>query len=636
MAHTVLLCGLGQVGWRVLDSLKSAGASITVIDLKAKADDPRLRGLNFLQGDCRQSELLERAGAASATGVLIVTSDDLLNVATAMLVRRLNPNARIVVRMFNQNLIPRLGAALRNTVALSVSALTAPLMALTAISGEALAAFNVGDAPQQISEVVIDADSQLKGERLADVVARFKVLVVAQEMPADARLSTADRFVVCGNPQAVGELLAAASGTFASTVQWAGKLRRLARTARRTLGEIDFSMKLATAVLFSVLLISSLIFRFGTDAGWGDAVYNTVSIVATGADLHGEGQHEWVKIFLSALKLLGAALIAGFTAIFTNYLLKAKLGGAFEMRRIPDAGHVVVCGLGNIGFRCVERLLKLHCQVVVIDQKADNPFVATVRRMGAAVLLGDATVQEVLKQAGAIKARAVIAATSSELANLEIALLVRELNPAQRVVVRLADPDFAQAMREAAELKYAMATPALAAPAFAAALLGDRVQSILTVGQKTMAICEVVIQAGDADLVDHPLQELVIDYRFLPLGITGQKTFAENGIPKSYRMKAGDHLTVAAELGDLERLVRRAVPEKGYAVMIEDFPLTASDALMPILRTTRNITVDEAKALLATKGFAIGEGLSRGQAEELLARVTREKTRATIRQPRSY
>ena len=41
-----------------------------------------------------------------------------------------------------------------------------------------------------------------------------------------------------------------------------------------------------------------------------------------------------------------------------------------------------------------------------------------------------------------------IAATDSELANLEIALLAREGNPRQRVVVRLSDPQFAQAVRE--------------------------------------------------------------------------------------------------------------------------------------------------------------------------------------------
>jgi len=635
MTRTVLLCGLGQVGWRVLDSLKAAGATISVIDLKAEVGDPRLKGVDFHRGDCKQLDLHQRTGAATATGILIVTSDDLLNVSTAMLVRRMNPDARIVVRMFNQTLIPRLGAALRNTVALSVSALTAPLMALTAVSGEALAAFAIGEAPQQIAEVTVDADSSLKGERLADVAGRFRVLVISQEIPADRRLAAGDRFVVCGDPKAVGELLASASGTFASTVQWAGKLRRFARTARRTLGEIDLAMKVATGALFAVLLASSLVFRFGTASGWGDSLYSTVSVVATGSDLRGDGQGEEIKIFISVLKLLGAALIAAFTAIFTNYLLKAKLGGAFEMRRIPDAGHVVVCGLGNIGFRCVEHLLKLDCQVVVIDRNADNPFVATVRRMGAAVLVGDATVQEVLKQAGAIRARAIIAATSSELANLEIALLVRELNADQRVVVRLADPDFAEAMRDAAELKYAMSTPALAAPAFAAALLGDRVQSILTVGGKTMAICEVVVQTGDYDLVDHPLQELTVDFRFLPVGIAGQPAFAENGVPKNYRLKPGDQLMVIAELPDLERLVRRAAPEKIYSVIVDDFPLTAREVLTPILRASRNCTAEEAATLSAAKPFVIGEGLSRGQAEELHARVTREKARARIDQPHS-
>ena len=77
-----------------------------------------------------------------------------MNVSTALLVRRLNPDCRVVVRMFNQNLIPRLGSAVRNTTALSVSALTAPLLALTALTGDALGAFKLDGGPQQIAEVV--------------------------------------------------------------------------------------------------------------------------------------------------------------------------------------------------------------------------------------------------------------------------------------------------------------------------------------------------------------------------------------------------------------------------------------------------------------------------------------------------
>ena len=84
------------------------------------------------------------------------------------------------------------------------------------------------------------------------------------------------------------------------------------------------------------------------------------------------------------LKIAGAALLAGFTAIFTNYLIRARLGGALEVRRIPDGGHVVVCGLGNVGFRCVEELVRMGEPVVAVDRVNDNPFAATVRRMGRA------------------------------------------------------------------------------------------------------------------------------------------------------------------------------------------------------------------------------------------------------------
>src|SRR5439155_11998548 len=105
--------------------------------------------------------------------------------------------------------------------------------------------------------------------------------------------------------------------------------------------------------------------------------------------------------------------------IITNYLLRARLGGALEAARIPDGGHFIVCGLTPIGFRVVEELIAGGEQVVVIELDAANRFVATVRRLRAAVVLGDATVSEVLRQARAGEARAVVAATTQDLINLE-------------------------------------------------------------------------------------------------------------------------------------------------------------------------------------------------------------------------
>ena len=638
MVRAVVLCGLGRVGWRVLESLRATDAEITVIDLHAKPDDPRLTGVAFVPGDCSRADVLQRANVATADGVLVVTSDDRVNVATALLVRKLNADCRVVVRMFNQNLIARLGAVVKNTVALSVSALTAPLLALTALTGESLAAFQLDTQPQQIAESTVSTGSPILGESVTDVAARFRLLVVAHtpagadprlmsEIDGQTKLAEGDRLVLCGTPAALGPLVSDDANP--TGVRWAGWLRRLGRTVKRTLAAIDTPVKAASVTLFVTLLASSLVFRFGVGSSWADSFYQTVSIAATGSDLKGDDKAGWVKVFLSVLKLVGAALVAGFTAILTNYLLRAKLGGAFEERRIPDGGHVVVCGLGNIGFRCVEELVRLGVKVVAIEKVNDSPFAATVRRMGVAVIVGDATVAAVLKQARADKARAVIAAIDAELLNLEIALLVRELNPTQRLVVRITDPDFAQAVRTAANIRYAVSPPALAARAFVTALLGDRVLSLASVGERTVAILEIVADAGDP-FADRSLHELMVDYRFLPIGLSGKEPFAVGGIPKNHRLQPGERLTVAIEMTDLERILRQEPPPPIWSVLIDDYPLTAAGELVPVVRAARGCSNEEAKSLLEKKTFALVERVNRGRAEELVSRLARERVTARI------
>jgi Trk K+ transport system NAD-binding subunit len=636
----VLLCGLGRVGFRILEHLKAAGIAVVVVS-QNEPDDPRLAGVPYFKGDCRRPELLEQAGVKTARGVIIVTSDDLVNVSTALLVRQIAPDVRVVVRMFNQNLIPRLGAAVKNTVALSVSALTAPLIALTALTGDTLGVFKLDDKPQQVAEIAVAESSPLLGVRLADVARKNKLLILShaanggetklwEATTGNIALSVGDRFVACGRPEDLAPLLTGAADDFLGGVLWAGWLRRQFRTVGRTLAAIDLPVKLASVGLFLVLFVSTLTFRYGLKTDWADGLFQTVSIVATGGDLHAEGRPPWAKVFISVLKIAGAALLAIFTAIFTQYFIRAKLGGALEARRIPDGGHVVVCGLGNVGFRCVEELVRLGHPVVAIETVNDNPFAETVRRLGAAVIIGDATVNAVLKQARVATARSVIAATESELKNLEIGLLVREVNATQRVVVRLTEPNFAAAVRESANIKHAVSVPALAAPAFAAALFGDRVQTLVTVGTKTLAIVELVVQPNDPCLHEQSLLATMIDYRFLPLGISGKPPFAQEGLPKALRLKAGDRLTIVAELPALERLVRREPAVADRSVTVDAFPLSAKDGLISIARTNRSCSQEEALAVMAETPFVLSEKLTRGEAEELVALVAREKVDARV------
>jgi Trk K+ transport system NAD-binding subunit len=637
MERPVVLCGLGRVGWRVLDSLRAAGLPTVVIDLKTGPDDPRLAGTTAFKGDCRQAELLERAGVKEARAVVIVTSDDLVNISTAVLARKMNPTARVVVRMFNQNLVARITGAVKNTVALSVSALIAPVLALTAVTGDAIGAFKLDDGPRQVSELVVSADSKLLGQRIADLAREHGLIPLAyvpaagraellQAVNGDAVLAPGDRLVVCGTPHALSKLLERLRGDLLPGVKWAGTVRRWLRTARRTLLEVDLAVKIITPVLFVTILASTLIFRYGLDADWGDGLYQTVNIVATGSELHGEARPEWVKVFLSVLKLAGAALVAGFTAILTNYLIRARLGGALEVRRVPDGGHVVVCGLGNIGYRIVEELTAMGERVVAIDKVGDGPFHDTVRHKGVPTFIGDATVPEILRQVRADSAKVVIAVTSSELANLEIALLVREMNPKQRVLVRLVEPEFAEAVRDAADIKHAVSVPALAAPAFAAAVYGGHVQTLVTAAGRTLVVSDLVVSDAADHLNGRSLRALVLDYALLPVALSGHELPTVRG----YRLKVGDKLTVVAELHDFERLLRQHQPPAIHRVVIDTFPVTAKEVLLPLVRTCRNCSAEEADAVLKDGPFALRDGLTPGEARELIEQLEREKVAARI------
>ncbi len=637
MDRPVVLCGLGRVGWRVLASLRAAGLPAVVIDINISPDDPRLDGITAFKGDCRRPELLEQAGVKDARAVVIVTSDDLVNISTALLVRRMNPGARVVVRMFNQNLIARFTGAVKNTIALSVSALIAPMLALTAVTGDALGAFKLDDGPQQISELVAVEGSELVGQKVADLAKEHTLVPLAhvpavgpprllRAVDAEATLAVGDTLVVCGPPQALRKLLEKLRGDLLPGVQWAGALRRWLRTARRTLLEVDLAVKIITPILFVTIFASTLTFRYGVGTDWGDGLYRTVTVVATGSELPGENKPEWVKIFLSVLKLAGAALVAGFTAILTNYLIRAKLGGVLEVRHVPDSGHVVICGLGNIGYRLVLELTAMGERVVAIDKAADGPFFPIVRAKGVPTFIGDATVPEVLRQARAETAKVVIAATSSELANIEIALLVREKNPKQRVIVRLSDPQFAEAVREAADIRNAISVPALAAPAFAAAIYGDHVQTLVTVAGHTLVVIDFVVNDAEDYLNGRSVRAFALDYGLLPIALSGHDLSALRG----YRLKVGDKLTVVTEHAAFERLLRFEKPPAVHGVMVQSHPATAREALLPRVREHLRCSAEEAAATLANGPFTLATGLTFGEARELIEHLEREKVTARV------
>jgi Trk K+ transport system NAD-binding subunit len=638
------------MGVKVLEYLRAAGLPVVVVDTTCKCDDPRLKGVRLVSGDCRRREVLEAAGVAGARGVLILTADDLLNISAALMVRTLNPEARIVLRMFNQHLIGRLGQTVRNVFALSTSMLTAPILALTAMTGQALAAFNLEDVAEgrrQIVEVTVGPASDLRGRAITEVVGPRDAVAVAHlsdrgatgpcwrfllDVDLEARLQAGDRLVVCGEPRTLAPLLAGTGEAEGPDLLWANWLRRTGRVVRRTVADMDKAVLICTLILIGVIVASTIVLKIQvpTYDTLPHAFLRSISIMATGASLHEEDYKDLpgIKVFVSVLRVVGVALIAAFTALLTRYLVHARLSGAFEVRRIPDGGHHLVCGLGTVGFRVVEELIHYGERVVAIERNPDSRFIVTARRLGAAVVIGDAAVNEVLRQAHAATAHSVIAATNNDLTNLAVALQVREMNPSHRVVLLLSDPQFAQMVREATQVQLAASVPALAAPAFLAGLFGDRVLSIFLVGENLFAVIDLVVQPKDP-LVGHSVRAVAVDRRLLPVALVP----AAGPPPRpllAARLAAGDRLVVLVALGDLEPVLRRQPASAAFAVDVTACPIPTRRWLADLLRTLQGQTLEEAEKALEQLPLRLGTNLTRGQAEDLLARLVRERVAARL------
>ncbi len=189
--------------------------------------------------------------------------------------------------------------------------------------------------------------------------------------------------------------------------------------------------------------------------------------------------------------IVGVFLIAEGVVKVGSKLLDAEARRELWVRVMSERmmDHVIVIGLGHVGYRVVESLLQLGQPVVAIEKRPES-FIDSVRAMKVPVLVGDARRDELLVEAGVERARALVCATDNDLANLEVALDAKRMNPEIRVVMRMFDQRLANKVGGALDLDETFSTSALAAPLIAMQATQGGVRSVYTtaVGDARMAV----------------------------------------------------------------------------------------------------------------------------------------------------
>src|SRR5262249_40042335 len=152
-------------------------------------------------------------------------------------------------------------------------------------------------------------ESRLVGRTVANLATEFNVLPLAHEsvggqigllhqVARESALHAGDALVVCGKPAGLARLMSHGEGDqeeqLLGSVRWAGRVRRFGRVAWRALAEVDTALKVATAVLFAVLAVSTIIYAAsGMATSIPDGLYRTISVVATGADMRADQYEGW-------------------------------------------------------------------------------------------------------------------------------------------------------------------------------------------------------------------------------------------------------------------------------------------------------------------------------------------------------
>lgn len=508
LSDHAIVCGDGRLAGRVAQRLHRLNVPVAVITEADHLDLPD--AVMVVQGDPRVPDVLREAGVERAESVVLAGDGDVENLHTSLIVRELAPQARIVARAFSPDLASHFTSLVPNCVALSPGGLAAPAFVAAALE-----------------------DSQ--GQRVA---IRDRVLVADPSNPERPQLVTDPR-----------------------------KPRQLHRHRPNPLAPLWFAffwnprVRAAGFLLLFLILASSAVFTWSEGLSPVDALYYTVTTFTTTGygDVSVLKSADWVKIFASFLMMAGAALLPIMAALMTDALVSVRL--ARSLGQVPRSvrGHVILCGIGSVGFSIAVRLIVAGVGVIAVDRDPSSRYASAARELGIPVVAGDARHPLVLESARPQTARALVAATNSDTVNLEVALGARTKFPSLRVVARIFHPDLAKRLHVLIDSGASRSVPDVAAPAFAAAALGARVVGALEVPGGVHIALELDVRPG-APADGRTLDELTADGdgRVLAIDRNGVVEWEPSGTTV---LSAGDVVIIdgrSADLRDLVDRVRRA------------------------------------------------------------------------------
>jgi Trk K+ transport system NAD-binding subunit len=184
--ETILICGLGKVGYRVVVWLAQREPRPRIVVLTSGDTHASfhqkiaaLPGVEVVEGDARDTETLQRAGVTGAAALAALTSNDQANLQIALEARRLNPDVHIVLRVFSDALAEKMTDLFGIHTTYSTSELASATLAASAAVGGVQWAFSAAEGRLFGANTLrLPAEHPYAGRDLASLRAREGLLVI--------------------------------------------------------------------------------------------------------------------------------------------------------------------------------------------------------------------------------------------------------------------------------------------------------------------------------------------------------------------------------------------------------------------------------------------------------------------------
>lgn len=216
----------------------------------------------------------------------------------------------------------------------------------------------------------------------------------------------------------------------------------------------------ALAALLFAVTVGTLGFWIieGGEVSVGSCLYMTIITLSTVG--YGEviPMNSATRVFTSILIVFGMGTLIYFGSVVVAFWVELDTTRVRRRRKMQKAisqlhKHVIICGIGTTGSHVVRELFATQTPFVMIDadpERLESMHVLLKTSVdNTPYIVGDATDDALLKEAGVERARGLVAALRNDKDNLYISLSARQLNSKLRIIARAMEKDAPSKMRRA-------------------------------------------------------------------------------------------------------------------------------------------------------------------------------------------